>query len=50
MIISRDHTLRGHLIIRNKRIEQLQRIRYFGTTINEDWDRSLEIKRKIEKN
>lgn len=34
---------------KNKRIEQVQRFRYLGTTINDDWDHSIEIKCKIEK-
>jgi len=39
----------GHLIIKNKRIEQVLQFKYLGTTINEDWDHSLEIKCRIER-
>jgi len=41
--------LGGHLIIKNKRIEKVQRFKYLGTTINEDWDHLLEIKCRIER-
>jgi hypothetical protein len=49
MIISKNHNLGEHLIIKNKRVEQVQRFKYLGTTINEDCDHSLEIKCRIER-
>jgi len=36
MIISENHNLRGHLIIKNQHIEQVQKFSYLGTTINVD--------------
>jgi len=41
--------LRGYLIIKNQRIEQVQKFSYLGTTINEDLNHSLEIKYRIER-
>jgi hypothetical protein len=41
MLISKNHNLGGHLIIKDKHKEQVQRFRYLGITINEDLDHSL---------
>lgn len=50
MIISKNHNLKGYLIIiKNQRVEPILKLSYSGTTTNEDWHHSLEIKCKIEK-
>lgn len=37
------------LIIENRRIEQVHKYTYLGSTINEHWDHSVKIKCRIEK-
>lgn len=50
MIVSDNHNLGGHLIIKNQRIEQVQKFSYLETIIKDDWDSpSLEIKCRIER-
>lgn len=46
MIVSTNHNLKGHFIIKNQRIKQLQKYCYLGITINEDQDHLLRIKCK----
>lgn len=47
IIISKNNNVE-HLITKNKPIEQVQRLKYLGLTINENRDHSLEIKYRIE--
>lgn len=49
MVISKNRPPQGQLIINQQRIEQVQKFTYLGSTVNEEWDHSLEIKCRIEK-
>uniref|UniRef100_A0A8D8SXR8 Craniofacial development protein 2 n=1 Tax=Cacopsylla melanoneura TaxID=428564 RepID=A0A8D8SXR8_9HEMI len=49
MIISKEKIEGVQLIINNKVVERVKTFTYLGTTLNEDWDHSQEIKCRIEK-
>lgn len=49
MIISKSNIPRCHLMINQKPIEQVKKYTYLGTTVNDQWDHSQEIKIRIEK-
>lgn len=49
MIIQKGTIAPGQLTINNQQIKRVNTYTYLGTTINEEWDHSLEIKCRIEK-
>ncbi|CAG9836785.1 unnamed protein product [Diabrotica balteata] len=49
MVISKKHIPPSQLLEDQQQILQVPRYYYLGTTINDQWDHSVEIKQKIEK-
>ena len=49
MVISKNRIPTCHLIINNKRIEQVSKYSYLGTIVNEQWEQSQEIKSRTER-
>jgi Reverse transcriptase (RNA-dependent DNA polymerase) len=48
MVISKEVIPPGRLTVNNKQIERVNKYKYLGTTVGEQWDHSLEIKCRIE--
>lgn len=49
MVISKEDITNCQLTINQKPIERIKKYMYLGTTVNEQWDHSQEIKMRIEK-
>jgi len=48
MVISKIQNLREKLLIRGQKIEKVQKYKYLGTRVNEDWEHGMEVKCQIE--
>ncbi|CAG9830832.1 unnamed protein product [Diabrotica balteata] len=49
MVISKKHIPPSQLLVDQQQILQVPHYYYLGTTINDQWDHSVEIKQRIEK-